>query len=735
MSFDSKLTTTTNEAINSKRPLESPEILEDFDNFDIGNGQSSIDNAIEGNGTFHFISIRDIIKSLASHCISSNKFNQDLNRDILLIGCVNSIIIYDTLTQSKQINVNTSNPVELIAISPNYGNNNEIQQQSSLSKVNKTSFVGDDDDDLTVCYGTQKLFTIRLANESYNNNDQFSDLDNNEDDDDFAINLLKKHKLDKLDKKRKKNNFNSSSGTINKQTLVGELTSERSTNDYVTCLIQGNFNALTNSTNQTNDLIGPSIQSTSSISNSSYFDQLVVTGNNERQIRLWPLDNFDQNLQSCRVVIEESGPISCLYPINTATSISLHPNTNNLTSEPISAGANSTNNRASQKSLASSTKNSNGLPLVESQEISNLPRDIQSNNLPSDNVNHKMEFMNHFAFGLENNYIGVYRLYMSSNDDENITPRQQQQFNDNNDIALDPLSYSTTMMAFLNDNLQHQQQHHIQDKNFNADLIVRNNNSIQFERLWRLKCRQKPKHMIMYDLNGDGQDELIIGYQNGRLEARSPFTGQLLGAIRSFRSNSDNLAGLTTISYSQASSERLILIALSTRGNLIAYKPHQFRPRQPLQAYMGSMRTMNTKNSSFNNYDELSQLMINSQDSQSITTAPNLILDTNQQLETRSSNHDDLLIETRQDDLKPKFVETRQNLDYLHRLNSMHKQMIELKAECSKLLMQRLESEAKSLHNFDITINHRCNFDYNKVSNVFLSFDILINFHLVYMIN
>lgn len=700
--MDLKLT--TSDVDSSIQPLENQD-LED-DNFDIyGNSKLPTSVGTSNDITpFYYISIRDIIKSLASRCVTHNKFNQNFERDILLIGCVNSIIIYDTLTQSKQINVNLSGPVELIAITVNSDLSNDRNNNSKIDDA------GYEADDLTVCYGSQKLYTVRLASESDFSDKLDDELSNDDDDngfiDNFAISLLQNGKSNTRSKKIQNSN--------QQRTLIGELTSQRSTGDRVTCLIQGIFDANSAKTvpDDSMDLASASINPASS------FDQLVVTGNRESQIRLWPLDNFDQNLESCRVVIEESGPVSCLYPINTA---SFYTNPTNeiddVAPSPLAAGGYSSEATKSTSKNRQSNANSRyriqspNLPLVKSNNFnSTLAMEQQKSNRI--NMQTNRESMNHFAFGLENNYIGVYRLYMNTIDESNIAQSQTQSFN--RDTALDPLAYSTTMMAFLDGNMQPSQ---FATNANNTDSSE--SSRIQFERLWRLKSRHKPTQMIMYDLNGDGQDELLIGYQNGRLEARSPFTGQLLGATRSFKSNSDHLAGLTTISYSQASSERLILVALSTRGNLIAYKPRQFCPRQPLQAYIGTsqpLSVMVNKSSDVNeNFDELSQLMIGQDQQSSMTTNTNLmtsILSGSEQ----AIKELDMQIETRQEDSRPKIAEPRQNLEHLHRLNSLQKQLIDLEAESGKLLMQRLDHEAKLLHQFDVTIDHRWDFDFNEVS-------------------
>lgn len=204
---------------------------------------------------------------------------------------------------------------------------------------------------------------------------------------------------------------------------------------------------------------------------------LIITGAKERSIRLYQVDSFDQNIQPCMLAINESASVSCLCSIRI---------------EPEGTG--------SQVMAAD-------LPAVDTRETH--------------------ERLGMFAYGLDNGYLGAYRLFKESSDAK-----------------------------------------------------------LDFERLWCQRARQNPQTMLMFDINGDGQEELIVGYASGRIEARSPFTGQLVASLaKCFKSTSERLVSLLTTDYFQDGHK--MLLVCSTGSSLVGFRPRQCAPlRVPLRALL-----------------------------------------------------------------------------------------------------------------------------------------------------
>lgn len=123
--------------------------------------------------------------------------------------------------------------------------------------------------------------------------------------------------------------------------------------------------------------------------------------------------------------------------------------------------------------------------------------------------------------------------------------------------------------------------------------------SIGHERLWRHKCKCTPTSIGLFDLNGDGLDELVIGFASGRLELRSPLTGQLLGATRlaggsGGGNNNSNPQQQSSADKAQPSSLAVglaqiqlmgsrWLLGCTGRGTIIGFRPLASKSHQPLQ--------------------------------------------------------------------------------------------------------------------------------------------------------
>lgn len=380
-----------------------------------------------------------------------------------------------------------------------------------------------------------------------------------------------------------------------------ELQSERSISDTINCMTRGCLDGF----------------------------ELLLTGSKESKIRLYELElSTDEfNIRAARLTIEESSQITCLCPIETVTTT-----TTSGKQQPDEPA----NNGNQQQDIATT----------------------ESETTP-------FEQMNYFAFGLEGNFVGAYRLSSSSKIGK-----------------------------------------------FNS------------ERLWRHKSKYSPLAMLMYDINGDGFDELVIGYQNGRLEARSPFTGQLLAATRCFKVGS-NLASLLLVDY--FNDGHLALVASATSGTLVGYRPRQRKARQPLRGYnhvkggQAGLLTSSQDVDQWNVQGETAWLLgqeqrrnnnlqsIAEESGQESLTAGGATPSSPQALD-ESSN-----IETTTDQTRPLRCESRQNVALLSRVNSLQCEQTELEKKGCLIYHSRI-NQATRFRASDVSLAYRLAHDAPRVS-------------------
>ncbi|CAG2065772.1 unnamed protein product, partial [Timema podura] len=82
----------------------------------------------------------------------------------------------------------------------------------------------------------------------------------------------------------------------------------------------------------------------------------------------------------------------------------------------------------------------------------------------------------------------------------------------------------------------------------------------KFQRLWRVKSKNRAMSIYAYDLDGDGVEELITGWSNGKIDARSSRTGEVM-----FKDNLNHaVAGITEGDYRMLG--RSDLICCSVEG-------------------------------------------------------------------------------------------------------------------------------------------------------------------------
>ncbi|XP_059489221.1 Bardet-Biedl syndrome 2 protein homolog [Neocloeon triangulifer] len=91
----------------------------------------------------------------------------------------------------------------------------------------------------------------------------------------------------------------------------------------------------------------------------------------------------------------------------------------------------------------------------------------------------------------------------------------------------------------------------------------------KLQRLWRIKSKNKAVMVFNYDIDGDGLDELIIGWSNGKVDGRSSRTGEVV-----FKDNfTSAVAGIVAGDY------RLIgtrdLICCSVTGEVRGYEANR----------------------------------------------------------------------------------------------------------------------------------------------------------------
>ncbi|XP_072141745.1 BBSome complex member BBS2-like isoform X8 [Dermacentor andersoni] len=85
------------------------------------------------------------------------------------------------------------------------------------------------------------------------------------------------------------------------------------------------------------------------------------------------------------------------------------------------------------------------------------------------------------------------------------------------------------------------------------------------ERLWRIKSKSQAVCLHGYDIDGDGRPELITGWSNGKVDARSLATGEVV-----FRDSlAHGVAGIVQADYCLDGREQLIVV--STAGEVRGY--------------------------------------------------------------------------------------------------------------------------------------------------------------------
>ncbi|CAM1154557.1 BBS2 (predicted) [Pycnogonum litorale] len=86
------------------------------------------------------------------------------------------------------------------------------------------------------------------------------------------------------------------------------------------------------------------------------------------------------------------------------------------------------------------------------------------------------------------------------------------------------------------------------------------------ERHWRIKSRNQPISIYSFDLDGDGVPELITGWSNGKIDARSDQSGEVI-----FKDSfSHPIACITTGDYRMDGHP--LLICASIDGEVRGYK-------------------------------------------------------------------------------------------------------------------------------------------------------------------
>ena len=90
----------------------------------------------------------------------------------------------------------------------------------------------------------------------------------------------------------------------------------------------------------------------------------------------------------------------------------------------------------------------------------------------------------------------------------------------------------------------------------------------KLNRLWRVKSKNRPTCLLKYDIDGDGCDELITGWQGGKVDGRHLKTGEVL-----FKDNFQNtVAGLCEGDCRRTGKNDLIVV--STTGEIKIFNPN-----------------------------------------------------------------------------------------------------------------------------------------------------------------
>lgn len=84
-------------------------------------------------------------------------------------------------------------------------------------------------------------------------------------------------------------------------------------------------------------------------------------------------------------------------------------------------------------------------------------------------------------------------------------------------------------------------------------------------RYWRIKSKNQAMSIHAFDLNSDGVCELITGWSNGKVDARSDRTGEVI-----FKDNfASSIAGLVEGDYRMDGSTQLICCSIDGEGKSI----------------------------------------------------------------------------------------------------------------------------------------------------------------------
>ncbi|XP_029342144.1 Bardet-Biedl syndrome 2 protein homolog [Acyrthosiphon pisum] len=99
----------------------------------------------------------------------------------------------------------------------------------------------------------------------------------------------------------------------------------------------------------------------------------------------------------------------------------------------------------------------------------------------------------------------------------------------------------------------------------------------KFRRVWRVKSKSSVNFLEKYDLDGDGKEELITGWSNGKVDARNSITGEVV--FRDVLSNS--IAGVVVGDYIRAGKCQMIVVSIA--GEVRGYDSTSLRVESGVQ--------------------------------------------------------------------------------------------------------------------------------------------------------
>ncbi|KAL4096737.1 hypothetical protein QTP88_021631 [Uroleucon formosanum] len=99
----------------------------------------------------------------------------------------------------------------------------------------------------------------------------------------------------------------------------------------------------------------------------------------------------------------------------------------------------------------------------------------------------------------------------------------------------------------------------------------------KFRRVWRVKSKSSVNFLEKYDLDGDGKEELITGWSNGKVDARNSITGEVI--FRDILSNS--IAGVVIGDYMRAGKCQMIVVSIT--GEVRGYDSTSLRVESGVQ--------------------------------------------------------------------------------------------------------------------------------------------------------